>query len=88
VDRIINIKSSVLRSAVVNAYLDEGINLGKAAELLDMHALELQEKFLTQGIPIRHGVDTLEEAHAEVAAILQWNMAVSRNDAFQKPEIL
>lgn len=34
---------------VVGAYMDEEINLGKAAELLGMHRLELQEQFIRQG---------------------------------------
>ena len=58
---------------VVGAYLDGDINLGKAAELLGMHRLELQDKFLMQGIPLRIGSKTPEEAKAEVDAILQWN---------------
>lgn len=61
------------RLIVVGAYLDEQINLGKAAELLGMHRLELQAEFQRQGIPLRLGVDTIEEAHAEFAAIQQWN---------------
>ena len=63
---------------VVGAYLDEEISLGKAAELLEIHRLELQEKFLQQGIPLRLGVDTLEEARAEMAAITQWNTAAEQ----------
>jgi len=38
---------------VVGAYLDRRINLGKAAELLDMHELELRDRFLELGIPLR-----------------------------------
>ncbi len=34
-------------SVVTGAYLDEEINLGKAAELLGMHRLELQERFVS-----------------------------------------
>ena len=59
-------------SLVVNAYLDEVINLGRAAELLGMHRLELQERFARLGIPIRIGAATREEAQAEVAAIRKW----------------
>ena len=60
---------------VVGAYLDEEINLGRAAELLNLHRLELQEKFLAQGIPLRLGVETIGEAQAEMAAIRHWNTA-------------
>ena len=65
---------------VVGAYLDEEINLGRAAELLGMHRLELQEQFLRQGIPLRLGVDTLEEAQAEMAAIAHWNTSVASDE--------
>jgi hypothetical protein len=54
---------------VVNAYLDEVINLGKAAELLGLHRLELRERFVELGIPIRPGAATRAEVQAEVAAI-------------------
>lgn len=60
-------------SVVVGAYLDGEINLGKAAELLGMHRLELQARFIAQSIPLRSGPDTVEEARAEVAAIESWN---------------
>ena len=73
IEKILNQQAELRWLVVVGAYLDEEINLGKAAELLDMHRLELQEQFLGQGIPLRLGVDTLEEAHAEMAAITHWN---------------
>lgn len=60
---------------VVGAYMDGEINLGKAAELLEIHRLELQEKFIKQGIPLRLGSETSEEAHAELAAISEWNIS-------------
>ena len=59
---------------VVGAYIDGEINLGKAAELLGMHRLDLQAQFMTQGIPLRSGAETLEDAVAEVAAISEWNL--------------
>ncbi|MDM8527844.1 UPF0175 family protein [Anaerolineales bacterium HSG24] len=57
---------------VVGAYLDERINLGKAAELLGIHRLELQQRFIKQGIPLRLGPANIEEAKAEVDAIMSW----------------
>ena len=66
-------QSDLRWSVVVGAYLDGEINLGKAAELLGMHRLELQERFLAQSIPVRVGPDTIEEARAELAAIESWN---------------
>ena len=60
-------------SVVVGAYLDGEINLSKAAELLGMHRLELQESFIAQGIPLCIGPEGIEEARAELAAIEAWN---------------
>lgn len=57
---------------VVGAYLDGHINLGKAAELLGVHRLELQREFLRKGIPLRLGPETVEEAKAEVEAWTEW----------------
>lgn len=39
-------------SLVLNANLDEEINLGKAAELLGIHELELRERFIELGMPL------------------------------------
>lgn len=61
-------------SVIIGAYLDEEINLSKAAELLGIHRLELQERFIAQGIPLRIGPDTVEEAKAEMTAIEAWNI--------------
>lgn len=59
-------------SAVITAYLDKEISLGKAAELLGLHSLELREKFIELGIPIYLGPANLAEAQAEVDAIKTW----------------
>jgi predicted HTH domain antitoxin len=59
-------------SLVVSAYLDEEINLGKAAEMLDMHELSLRERFIELGIPLRIGPATIAEARAEVQALDAW----------------
>ena len=64
---------------VVGAYLDEEINLGRAAALLGLHRLELQEKFKELGIPLGMGVETIDEAQAEVDAILAWNAKAKGN---------
>lgn len=71
-EKTLNENNELRWSLVVNAYLDERINLGKAAELLEMHRLELQERFVELGIPIRVGAATVAEAKAEVAAIRKW----------------
>jgi len=58
--------------AVVGAYQDKQINLGKAAELLHMTELELRDRFIELGIPLRIGPADLAEAHAEVEAMRAW----------------
>lgn len=59
----------VLRWAVVvGAFRDRRINLGKAAEPLEPHELELRARFLELGIPLRIGAEDIAEAEAEVAA--------------------
>lgn len=73
IDDILNHQPELRRLIIIGAYLDQEINLGKAAELLGIHRLELQEQFIKQGIPLRLGAETPEEAHAELAAISQWN---------------
>jgi predicted HTH domain antitoxin len=50
--------------------LDEKINLGKAAELIGVHRLELQNELRAKGVPIR-GISK-EDAIAEVEAIREW----------------
>lgn len=63
-------KPALYKSVVINAYLDEKINLGKAAELLGLHRLELQKELIEKGVPIR-GLSK-EEVVAEVEAIKAW----------------
>ena len=57
-----------LEKLVIGAYLDQDINLGKAAELLGLHREELRQRFLKQGIPLREGSRSIEELKAEIAA--------------------
>lgn len=59
-------------SLVISAYLDEEINMGKAAEMLEMHELELRERFIELGIPLRLGPLNEAEARAEVQALNAW----------------
>jgi predicted HTH domain antitoxin len=59
-------------SLVVRAYQERRINLGKAAELLGLHELELRDRFLELGIPLRLGPADLAEARAEVEAVRAW----------------
>ena len=59
-------------SLIVSAYLDEEINLGKAAEMLGLHELELRNRFLEMGIPLRIGPADKAEARAEGEALNSW----------------
>jgi len=59
-------------SLVISAYLDEEINLGKAAEMLGLHELELRDHFIELGIPLRIGPADKAEALAEVQALSSW----------------
>ncbi len=77
IDEILNRQTELRWLVVIGAYLDGEINLGKAAEILGLHRLELQEKFVKQGIPLRLGAETPEEAHSEFAAITKWNTAAN-----------
>jgi len=52
----------------LRAYLSAEISLGKAAELLGLHRLELQERLHQLGVPLHLGPATLEEAWAEIEA--------------------
>ena len=63
----------VLRRVIIGAYVDQHINLSKAAEMLGLTRLELQRQLLQQGIPVR--TLTPEDLHAEVTALQQWYKA-------------
>lgn len=66
-------KSEELRwSLAIRAYQEGRINLGKAAEFLGLHELELRKRFLELGIPLRLGPVDLAEAKAEVEAMRTW----------------
>jgi predicted HTH domain antitoxin len=60
-----------LEKLVIGAYLDKDINLGKAAELLNVHREKLRRSFLKKGIPIYEGSQTIEELKAEMAAAIE-----------------
>jgi len=55
-------------SRVLRDYLDERINLGKAAEMLQVTRFELEASFQRLGIPLRRGLRSIEDAQAEIAA--------------------
>jgi len=72
ISRLIQDDQELRWSLVLNAYRDHQINLGKAAELLGMQELELRDRFIQLGIPLRLGPSELAEAQAEVDAIETW----------------
>jgi predicted HTH domain antitoxin len=57
-----------LEARVIRDYLDERINLGKAAELLQLSRFELEGSFRRLGLPLRRGPRSIEDAQAEIAA--------------------
>lgn len=72
IQRLFDEDAELRWAVVVSAYMDHEINLGKAAELLGMHELELRERFIHLGIPLRIGPADVAEAQAEADAIRDW----------------
>ena len=70
--RLVEENVEIRWSVVVGAYQDRQINLGKAAELLELTELELRDRFIELGIPLRIGPADLAEARAEVGAMRAW----------------
>lgn len=63
-------RPELYRSVIINAYIDERINLGKASELLRISRMELEKELKAKGIPVRHL--STEDIIAEVEAIEKW----------------
>jgi len=72
VQRLVQENEDIRWSVVVGAYQDRQINLGKAAELLGLAELELRQRFIELGVPLRVGSADLAEARAEVEAVRAW----------------
>lgn len=72
IKRLLDNNRKLRWSLVISAYLEGEINLGKAAELLGLHELELRDRFIELGIPLRIGPANLAEAQAEVDALGTW----------------
>ena len=72
VQRLVRENEDIRWSVVVGAYQDKQINLGKAAELLGLAELELRDRFIELGVPLRVGSADLAEARAEVEAVRAW----------------
>ena len=65
-------------SVVVNAYLDEEISMARAASLLGLHPLELRERFIQKGVPLRLGPRDKADAQAEIDALRAWKRDAER----------
>ena len=72
IHRLVQDDEGIRWSVVVGAYQDGQINLGKAAELLGLSELELRDRFIELGIPLRIGPADLADARAEVEAVRAW----------------
>ena len=70
--RLVQEDEDIRWSVVVGAYQDEQINLGKAAGSLDLTELELRQRFIDLGIPLRVGPANLAEARSETEAVRAW----------------
>ena len=70
--RLVEENAEIRWSVVVGAYQDRQINLGKAAERLGLTELELRDRFIELGIPLRTGPADLAEARAEVEVMRAW----------------
>jgi len=78
-ERLLEDNESLRWSMVVGAYLDEAISLARAASLLGLHPLELRERFVERGVPLRLGPVDKADAQAEVEAIRAWKRS-AEND--------
>lgn len=72
VHRLLQENEDIRWSVVVGAYRDGQINLGKAAEFLGLPEIELRDRFIDLGIPLRIGSADLAEARAEAEAVRAW----------------
>ena len=72
VHRLVQENEYIRWSVVMGAYQDEQIHLGKAAELLGLAQVELRQRFIELGVPLRVGPADLAEARAEVEAVCAW----------------
>ena len=65
---LLNKEPKLREKLIIREYIEGEINLGKAAELLGVHSIKLKERLLSKGIPVRIGVETVEEIIAERVA--------------------
>lgn len=72
IQRLMDEHEAIRWSIVVGAYQYQQINLGKAAELLGLTEIELRQRFIELGVPLRVGPEDVNEARAEVEAVRAW----------------
>jgi len=77
IDELLDEKPDLREKVVIGAYLDDQISLGKAAELLALHPLELRERLIDRGVPVKIGIESEESARAEARAFTK--MAADAN---------
>ena len=70
--RLVQENEDIRRSVIVGAYQDRQINLGKAAALLGLTEVELRDRFIELGIPLRLGPANLAEARGEIESMRAW----------------
>lgn len=70
--RLLDEDENLRWSVIISAYLDEEISLARAASLLGLYPLELRERFMEKGIPLRLGPVDEADAQAEVDALRAW----------------
>ena len=58
---------------MIACYLEGGISLGRAAELLRLPWLDLRTRFLRLDIPLLVGPDQLDDVLDEISAIKAWD---------------
>lgn len=70
--RMLSEDSDLRWTFVIDLYLDEQVSLAKAAELLELHPLQLQQRLKELGLPVYLGPPDIESAHAEIESITTW----------------
>lgn len=70
--RMLSEDSELRWTFVIDLYLDEQISLAKAAELLEMHPLQLQQRLVELGLPVYLGPPDLPSARAEIESLEHW----------------
>lgn len=56
-------------SEAIQSYLNGSINLGRAAEILDMSRFELMERLDRLGLPLRLGPESISDALDEINVV-------------------